>query len=89
MIEDKLAALDAEDENRVPHEVAVAILRGQSPILAFREQLGITQRELSASTGISVSYLSEIECGRKPGSTSALTRIARALGTTIDALVIE
>jgi len=88
-LEDKLAALDAEDGSRIPHEVAVAIIRGQSPLLAFRKYLGITLRELSASTGISVSYLSEIEGGHKPGSTSALTRIARALGTTLDALVIE
>ncbi len=88
-LEDRLAALDAEDGSRVPHEVAVAIIRGKSPILAFRDYLGITLRDLSASTGISVSYLSEIECGHKPGSTSALTRIAGALGTTIDALVSE
>ena len=89
MIVDKLAALDAEDGSRVPHEVAAAIVRGQSPIFVFLEYIGITQRELSTSTGTSVSYLSEIECGHKPGSTSALTRIARALGTTLDALVIE
>ena len=36
-----------------------------------------------------MGYLSEIERGRKPGSTSALARIARALGATIDVLVNE
>ena len=41
-LEDRLAALDAEDGSRVPHEVAVAIMRGQSPVRAFRDYLGIT-----------------------------------------------
>ena len=35
-LEDRLAAPDAEDGSSVPHEVAVAIIRGKSPILAFR-----------------------------------------------------
>ena len=30
--EDTLAALGADDGNRVPHEAALAIIRGQSPI---------------------------------------------------------
>ena len=34
-----------------------------------------------------MSYLSEVERGRKPGSAAALSRIAGALGTTIVALV--
>lgn len=88
-LEDRLAAVDAEDSGRVPHEVAVAIIRGKSPVLAFREHAGLTLRELSARTGIAASYLSEIERGRKAGSASALARIADALGTTIDTLVIR
>ena len=88
-LEDKVAALDADDGSRVPHEVALAIIRGKSPVLAFRNHLGITLRELSERTGIAVSYLSEIERGRKPGSTSALARIAGALGARLDTLVSE
>ena len=88
-LEDRLAALDADDGTRVPHEVALAIIRGQSPILAFRNQQHLTLRELFDRTGISASYLSEIERGHKSGSASALTRIARALDTTIDTLIIE
>ena len=88
-LEDKLAALDADDGSRVPHEVALAIIRGKSPVFAFRNHLGITLRELSERTGIAASYLSEIERGHKPGSASALARIAGALGTKIDALMNE
>ena len=88
-LEDMLAALDADDGVRIPHEVALDIISGKSPVLAFRDHRGITLRELSERTGIAVGYLSEIERRRKPGSTSALTRIASALGTTIDVLVNE
>ena len=88
-LEDSLAAIDADDGSRVPHDVADAIIRGKSPILAFRNYLGLTLRELSDRTGITASYISEIERGHKPGSASALTRIAAALGTTIDTLVSE
>ena len=51
-LEDRLAALDADDGARIPHEVALAIIRGRSPVLAFRNHLGLTLRELSARTGI-------------------------------------
>ena len=88
-LEDRLAALDADDGSRVPHGVALAIIRDKSPVRAFRDHLGITLRELSERTGIAASYLSEIERGRKPGSASALSRIASAFGTTIDTLMVE
>ena len=73
-LEDRLAALDADDGTRVPHEVALAMIRGQSPILAFRNQQRLTLRDLSGRTGISASYLSEIERGHKNGSASALAK---------------
>ena len=88
-LEDMLAARDADGGVRVPHEVALEIMRGKRPILAFRDHRGMTLRELSEKTGIATGYISEIERGRKPGSASALGRIARALGTTIDVLVSE
>ena len=81
---EQLAALEADDGVRVPHEVALAIMDGKRPILAFRNYHGLTLQELSERTGLAVSYLSEIERGIKPGSTSALARIANALGTATD-----
>ena len=86
-LEDMLAARDADDGVRVPHQVALDIMRGKGPILALRNHQGITLRELSERTGIASGYLSEIERGLKPGSASALARIAGALGTTIDVLL--
>ena len=87
-LEETLAARDADDGNRIPHEVALAIMRGKSPFLAFRHHFGITLRDLSERTGIGASYLSEIERGIKSGSTAAVSRIAAAFHTTIDVLVM-
>ena len=86
-LEDRLAALEADDGVLIPHEVALAIIDGKGPVLAFRNHLGLTLQQLSDRTGLAVSYLSDMERGRKSGSTSALARIARAFNTTIDVLV--
>ena len=83
-LEDALAAREADDGSRIPHEVALAIMDGERPVLAFRRHHGMTLRDLAARTGIAASHLSEIERGLKPGSAAALSRIAVALGTTID-----
>ncbi len=88
-LEDMVAAKEADDGVRVPHEIALDIMRGKSPVLAFRKYRGLTLRELSEKTGVAAGYISEIERGLKPGSTSALARIASALGATIDVLVSE
>ena len=88
-LEDVLAARDADDGVRVPHQVALEIMRGKGPVLAFRNHRGLTLRELSEKTGIAQGYISEIERGLKPGSTKALARLARALGTTIDVLASQ
>ena len=88
-LEDTLAAIEADDGVRVPHEVALAIMNGASPIQAFREYRGLTLQELSNETNLSTSYLSEIERGRKSGSVAALARITAALDATLDILIGE
>ena len=88
-LEDRLAAIDADDGSRIPHAVALAIMRGERPMAAFRNHRGLTLRGLAERTGIAASYLSEIERGRKPGSAAALSRISAALDTTIDALLSD
>ena len=87
-LEDYVAALKADDGSRIPHPVALAIIRGDNPLSAFRSYRRLTLRELSQATGLAPSYILEIERGVKPGSVSALARLADALDTTIDALAI-
>ena len=64
-------------------------MRGSHPVAALRHHAGMTLRDLSERTGVAASYLSEVERGLKPGSAATLSRIATALDTRIDALVME
>ena len=86
-LEDRVAALESDDASRIPHPVALAIVRGESPLVAFRAHRGLTRRELARQAGISPSHLSEIERRCKPGSATTLAKIAAALDTTIDTLL--
>ena len=79
----------ADDGSRIPHPVALAIIRGESPLVAFRTHHGLTLRELARRAEISPSYLSEIEHARKPGSAATLAKIATTLNTTIDTLLTD
>ena len=84
-----MAAYEADDGSRIPHPVALAIIRGESPLVAFRRHRDLTLRELARRAGISPSYLSEIERARKPGSAATLAKLAAALNTTIDTLLTD
>lgn len=76
-----------EGEELVPSEVAYAILDGESPIRVWREYRGYTQQQLSEAAGISKPYLSQIETGKRTGTTEVLSGIAKALDLTIDDIV--
>ena len=52
----------------------------------LRQQLGLSFAELSKSTGVSLSYLNEIEKGKKFPKGDKVQRLADALGTTVEAL---
>ena len=53
----------------------------------FRERAGLSLTDLGARTGLSVSYLTEIEHGRKYPKTEKIARMADALGQNYDDLV--
>lgn len=87
--EDVVAAMDADrTSSRIPHALAVAIARGGRPITVFREDKGLSLRELARRARVSAGYLCQIEHGTKAGSAAVLARIAQELGTTIDTLMI-
>jgi hypothetical protein len=66
---------------------AERLLDGESPIQVWREKRATTQRALAAASGVNVSYLAEIEGGKKPGSAAALQRIAKALDIPMEFIV--
>jgi DNA-binding XRE family transcriptional regulator len=73
--------------NYLPIEMAERILGGETPLKVYREHNKMTVAALASASGVSGSYISEIETGRKPGSVDALTKLAKALGLMVDDLV--
>jgi len=57
-----------------------------SRIAELREERGWTQKALAKHAGLSVTFLSEVENGRRNISSGKLLRIADALDTTMDYL---
>ena len=76
-----------DGEEVVPGEVVYAILDGEHPIKVWREYRGLTQRQLAEAANISTPYLSQLESGKRTGSTEVLSTIAEALGISLDDVV--
>jgi DNA-binding XRE family transcriptional regulator len=71
-------------EELIPSEVVYAILDGENPIKVWREYRGQTQQQLADAAGISKPYLSQIETGKRTGTTDILSAIAKALDVSLD-----
>ncbi len=69
----------APTKDALPVELMERLLVGESPIRIWREHRGISARKLAVRAKVDVSYLSQIETGKKPGSAKALASLARAL----------
>ena len=76
-----------QGEETIPSEVVYAILDGANPIRVWRKHRGLTQLQLSEAAGISKPYLSQLESGKRTGTTEVLTAIANALNLTLDDIV--
>lgn len=77
----------AADEESVPADIVDRLLAGESPIKVWRDHRGMTQKDLAEAIGTSPVYLSQIERGRRSGSTKLLARIARSLDVELGDLV--
>jgi len=75
-----------EDEI-VPSELVDAILGGQNKVKAWRLYRRMTLEQLGNAAGLSKSYLSQIENGRREGTIDKMKLIAKALKLTLDDLV--
>ena len=76
----------AERGESFPIEVADRLVAGENPVKVYRNHRGLTQNELAAAVGIHKMYLSQIETGRRVGSTKTLAALASALNVTLDDL---
>lgn len=78
----------AAGEELIPSEVVYALLDGGNPIRIWREYRGLSQAELAAQVGISASYLSQLEAGKREGRMEVMGVIAAALDVLLDDLAI-
>ena len=71
----------------VPDDILRRELAGESPVKLWRIQRNLTQQELAKRAGISKSYLSQIETGKRQGTVETLKAIALALDVPPDVLM--
>jgi DNA-binding XRE family transcriptional regulator len=81
------AALENGEDELIPSDVVFAILDGENPIKVWREYRGLTQQKLADTAGISKPYLSQIETGKRKGTTEILSMIAKALDVSLDEVI--
>ena len=86
-LELRLAVREAAGQERVPAALVDRLATGESPVRAWREYRGMTQRALADAAGISPAMMNEIEAGKKDGSLRTLLAIARVLRVDLDDLV--
>jgi hypothetical protein len=68
----------------LPLAVADRIADGESALRVVREWKGETQLHLEFITGVSQGHISDIESGRRVGTTTTLRKLADALGVPLD-----
>ena len=79
--------LASGDEELIPAAVVNALLDGENAIRVWREHRGLSVKALAELAGVAPAYLSQIETGKREGTVSTLSKIAKGLGVTIDDLV--
>ena len=86
-IEENLKAIEENREIIIPGEVTFAIIDGTHPIRAWREYKNMRINELAKKIGISGSYLSQIENGKRNPTIKTLKNIASALDIEPEMLI--
>lgn len=77
----------AKDDEGIPHDFAMRLIEGDSPVAVYRDWRGLSQAELARLSGVNRVQILDIEKGRKNGSVDTLKKLADALGATVDDLV--
>lgn len=79
----------ASDDDALPVALYRRIRAGENPVRVWRTHRKLGLNVLAERASVARAYLSEIETGKKPGSATALQRIAEALGVEMDELVSQ
>jgi Helix-turn-helix len=70
----------------IPKAIIDRIAKGENALRVFREWRDVTQLHLSFKTDLGQGYISDLENGRRKGTTAALKQIAKALNVPLDLL---
>jgi hypothetical protein len=70
----------------IPKSVVDRIAKGENALRVLREWRDVTQLYISYKTNIGQGYLSDLENGRRKGTTATLKRIANVLNVPLDLL---
>jgi ribosome-binding protein aMBF1 (putative translation factor) len=84
-----IARVKSGEEETFTSDEVDAFLASKTPLAFFRKKRGMSQDTLAKRAGITQSYLSEIEIGRKSGDVRTLRKLADALKVSLDNLVPE
>lgn len=71
----------------IPKEVVDRIAGGENTLRVLREWRGKTQLYISHKTNIGQGYISDLESGRRKGTTAVLKKIADVLKVPLDLIV--
>lgn len=77
----------AEGAPIIPKQFVDRIANGENAIRVLRDWRDVTQLYLSFKTDIGQGYISDLENGRRRGTTEALKKIAKALNVPLDLLI--
>jgi ribosome-binding protein aMBF1 (putative translation factor) len=77
------ADLAAGRDVALPAEVSVYMLKGDSLLKAARRWRGISQSDLAEQAGLSQGYLSDLESGRRAGTSETIQVISGILGISL------
>jgi DNA-binding XRE family transcriptional regulator len=90
IVNDMLEAVHSGGMSMIPAEVVDLVLDGKhSRLRAWRLYREMTLAKLAGKTGLTSSYISQVELGKRTASISVLKKLARALDTGIDALLAD
>jgi hypothetical protein len=71
----------------IPKQIVDRIAKGENALRVLREWRDETQLHVAFKTNIGQGYLSDLESGRRKGTTAALKKIAEFLNVPLDLLV--
>ncbi len=78
----------ARDEEAIPAEVVYRLL-DENKIKVWREYRGLTQARLAGQCGLAQATIAQLEGGKRTGSMTVLSKIAKALNLELDSLVLD